>query len=96
MQLAPLAKSGPTLAGFADCQLASCFLLLSVSYDLSEGVVFLPCELNAVGHAEIIFAAIEQAIFILVFHPDFTNIGKFKEVFSNSEVINRGIAITQI
>ena len=56
----------------------------------------MPCELNAVGNTEIICAAIEQAVFIFVFHPDFANIGKFKDVFSNSEVVNRGVAITQI
>ena len=95
-QSVPHANSGPTLAGPAGCVIFPFCLLLSTSYDLGKGVVFLPCELNAVGNTEIIRAAIEQAVFVFVFHPDFANIGKFKNVFSNSEVINRGVAITQI
>ena len=54
----------------------------------------MPCELNTVGNTEIIRAAIKKAVFIFVFHPDVANIGKFKDVFSNSEVVNRGVAIT--
>ena len=95
-QPAPHAKYCLKLVALAGPLIFSFFLFLPASNGLSEGIVFLPCELNTVGDTEIVRPTKEQTALIFIFNNDFANIGKFKDIFSNSEVVNRGVAITLI